>query len=80
MEVCGTLLAYQIALRSGRVWLSASLMDSAREPQVLNVGDSQAGWKTVCRLVQRNGIKLLEQRPLEIGKSGPEAGAKKWKT
>jgi hypothetical protein len=55
-------------------------MDSAREPQVLNVSDSQAGWKTVCRLVQRNGIKLLEQRPLEIGKSGPDAWAKKWKT
>ena len=70
MKVCGKWLAFRIALRGGWVWLSACPMDSASEPELLlNVGDGEAGWKTVCRLVlalERSGISSLE-RPIELG-------------
>jgi hypothetical protein len=74
MEVGGRWLFFRIALRGGWVWLSVCLMDEGDEPQLLlNVGDGPEGWRTICRLVaalERNQIKSLEPRPLEIGESG----------
>lgn len=52
MELTGRWLAYRIPFRGGWIWLSACLMDAGDEPlALLVVGDGEAGWKTVCRLV-----------------------------
>ena len=49
-------------------------MDLAEEPQrLLTIGDTKEGWETNCQLVaslERNQIKDVKQRPLEIGESG----------
>ena len=70
MGLCGKRLAYRIAFRAGWIWLFASLMDSADNPELLlNVGDGQAGWRTICQLVaalERNQVKSLA-RPIEAG-------------
>lgn len=75
MAICGRWLAYRIALRGGWIWLFASLMDSADKPELLlNVGDGETGWKTICQLIaalERNQVKSLE-RPIEAGEGRDE--------
>jgi hypothetical protein len=76
LSVTGKLLAYYVTLDGGWVFLRAQLLDLGDEPQeLLSVGDGEAGWKTVCRLIralERSGCRSL-QRPIEIGESGPDS-------
>jgi hypothetical protein len=71
LELTGRFLAYDITLDQGLVSLSAQLMDQGDAPELLlKVGDTLPEWQTVCKLItalERNQIKALSPKPLEIG-------------
>jgi hypothetical protein len=75
LEMCGRHLFYVVKLDGGFVFLSACPMDRGDAPeQLLSVGDGDVGWKTITKLIaalERNKIKSLQPRPLEIGPPGP---------
>ncbi len=75
LEVCGKWLSFRIALQGGWIWLFAQPLDVCQDWDLLvNVGDGEDGWKTICSLLRalvRHEIKSL-QRPIEAG-LGPNA-------
>ena len=77
LELAGKFLAYHLTLDQGCVSLSAQLMDQGDQPELLlKVGDTLPEWRTVCKLIsalERNQIKALSPKPLEIGNGGPNS-------
>ena len=75
LEMTGRFLAYDVSLNEGCVSVSAQPMDNGDPPEILlKVGDTLPEFRTVCELItalERNQIKALFPRPLEIGGSGP---------
>jgi hypothetical protein len=71
----GKWLCYFVRIDGGFVFLKVSLMDQANDPeQLLSAGDVDEGWRqifTLIRALERNQIKSLTPRPLEIGDEGP---------
>jgi hypothetical protein len=74
LQTCGKHLFFLILLDGGFVSLNVTPMDQVEERQrLLTVGDTKEGWSTICQLVaacERNQIRDVKQRPLEIGESG----------
>lgn len=72
----GRFLSYEIMLNEGMVSVSAQPMDQGDPPELLlRVSDSLPEWRTVCKLItalERNQIKVLNPKPLEIGGGGPD--------
>ena len=71
MEMCGQHLHYIVKLDNGWVFLYASPLDSAGDPELLfSVGDGdQLGWKELSATIsglEKSGIKNLSQRPIEL--------------
>jgi hypothetical protein len=63
MELSGRSLFFRIALRGGWIWISATGMDEADQPELLfNIGDGPEGWIVVrrfCQALERSGITSL---------------------
>ena len=76
LEASGKHLTYAIVLDGSFVFLRVQLLDVCDPAEeLLSVGDCEAGWKTICRLVgglERNRITSL-QRPIEVGPGGPNS-------
>jgi hypothetical protein len=75
LQMTGRFLAYDVFLDGGFVFLDATSMDQAEgaSQRLLTIGDTEQGWSDLCRLVQaleRNQIRDVKVRPLEIGESG----------
>jgi hypothetical protein len=75
LQTCGRYLFYSITIDGGFVFLDVSPMDRAigASERLLTIGDTKQGWFDLCRLVQaleRNQIRDVKVRPLEIGESG----------
>ena len=76
LETCGKFLFYSITIDGGFTNLDVTPMDQAEESQrqrLLTIGDTKQGWSDLCRLVQaleRNQIRDVSVRPLEIGEAG----------
>jgi hypothetical protein len=74
LQLTGRFLAYDVLLDGGFIFLDATPMDQAEEPQrLLTIGDTEQGWSDLCRLVQtleRNRICDVKPRPLEVSEAG----------
>ena len=70
LEACGKYLAYTVVLDGRFLFLRVALMDEDNSPEeLLSVGDTKAGWKTMCQVIralERNGVRSLE-RPIAAG-------------
>jgi hypothetical protein len=66
LEACGRHLSYRIVLDNTYVFLYVQVLDSIDAPEfIMSVGDCNAGWHNLCRLVrafERNGIRSLQPR------------------
>jgi hypothetical protein len=77
LELIGSQLLVHIAIRGSWIWVSAAGLDTGEVPEAIcNFGDSPKGWTEVRRFVQaleRSGVKSMQQRPIKIGETGPNA-------
>jgi hypothetical protein len=75
LQTAGRFLLYVVNIAGGQVLVSASLVDSIDEPEVLlRDEDNEAGWRVAFHLIaalEKAGVKSLA-RPIEAYTDSPE--------